>query len=105
MTPTELQRQAVELLDCLSKETISPRKRFELANVVKRQASCFGGRQDDRDIASNLNYLHNHISKALKAFPKLKDMYPAALTLLSEMEESVRQSTGEFTHPEGKSGL
>ena len=105
MTPTEIQRQAVELLTHLSKETISPRKRGELANVVKKQASYLQVKHTDREVAINLNHLHNHISKTLKAFPKLKDLYPMAMPLLSEMEASVRKSTGEFTHTEGKSGV
>ena len=105
MTPTEIQRQAVELLTHLSKETISPRKRGELANAVKKQTSYLQVQHTDREVASNLHHLHSHIAKTLQAFPKLKDLYPTSITLLSAMEASVRKSTGEFTHPDGKSGV
>jgi hypothetical protein len=105
MTPIEIQRRAVELLTHFAKEAISPRKRGELANVLKKQTAYLQVKHTDREVAINLNHLHNHISKTLKAFPKLKDLYPTAMTLLSEIEASVRKSTGEFTHPEGKSGV
>jgi ribonuclease HII len=105
MTPIEIQRQAIGLLDHLSRETISPRKRTELANAVKKQTVYLRVKQTDKEIASNLNHLHNHIAHALQAFPNLKTKYPAAPILLSEMEASVRQSTGEFTHLAGKSGI
>ena len=105
MTPIEIQRRAVVLLNCLAEEAISPRKRFELANAVKKQISCLATKQTDKEIVSNLNHLHNHISKALQAFPNLKVRHPTALTLLAEIEASARKSTGEFTHPDGKSGV
>jgi len=105
MRPLELQRQAVELVDRLAKEAISPRKRFELANVVKKQISCLKTKQTDKEVATNLHHLHNHISKALQAFPNLKNRHPAALTLLAEMEASARKSAGEFKHPDSKSGV
>lgn len=103
MTPTEMQRQAVELLTHFAKEAISPRKRNELANVVKKQAVCLQVKHTDREVVSNLNNLHNHISKTLQAFPNLKDRHPTALTLLAEIEALVKKSTGEFRHPDGKS--
>jgi gas vesicle protein len=101
----ELQRQAVELLDRLAKEPISPRKRTELANAVKKQTDYLKVKQTDKEIASNLNHLHKQISKALQTFPNLKNRHPAASTLLSEVETLVKKITGEFTHPDGKSGV
>jgi ribonuclease HII len=105
MTPIELQRQAIDLVDRLSKEAISPRKRIELANAVKKQTVHLRVKQTDKEIASNLHHLHNHISKALQAFPNLKDRHPTALALLAEIEASAKKSTGEFTHPDNKSGV
>ncbi|MEI7851700.1 MAG: hypothetical protein WCH86_07695 [Kiritimatiellales bacterium] len=105
MTPIELQRQAIDLVDRLAKEAISPRKRTELANAVKKQTVYLRVKQTDKEIASNLNHLHSHISKALQAFPNLKDKYPAALPLLYEIEALVKKITGEFTRPDGKSGV
>jgi ribonuclease HII len=105
MTPVEIQLQAVELLDRLAQEAISPRKRTELANAVKKQTIRLQVKQTDEEIASNLNHLHSHISKALQAFPNLKDKYPVALPLLAEIETSARKSTGGFKHPDGKSGV
>lgn len=105
MTPIEIHRRAVVLLNCLAEEAISPRKRFELANVAKKQTSYLKTKQTDKEVASNLNHLHNHISKTLQAFPNLKDKYPTALTLLAEIEASAKKSTEEFTHPSGKSGV
>lgn len=105
MTSIEIQLQAIDLVDRLSKEAISPRKRTELASAVKKQTTRIQVKQTDEEIASNLHHLHSHISKALQAFPNLKDKYPAALTLLAEIETSARTSTGEFKHPDGKSGV
>ncbi|MEI8206992.1 MAG: hypothetical protein WCG03_08965 [Kiritimatiellales bacterium] len=104
MTLIEIQRQAVEILTRWSKEAISPRKRGELANVVKKQTPCLQVKHTDNEVVSNLHHLHNQISKALQAFPNLKDKYPAALVLLAEIETSVKKSASEFTHPDGKSG-
>ena len=99
MRPIELQRQAIELLDRLAKEPISPRKRTELANAVKKQTVYLRVKQTDKEIASNLNHLHNNISKALLTFPNLKDKHPAALTLLASIEALVRKNAEEVTLP------
>ncbi len=104
MRPIEIQRQAIELLDRLAKEPISPRKRHDLENALKKQTIYLRVKQTDKEIASNLSHLHGHISLALQAFPNLNDKYPAALPLLSEIEALVKKITGEFTRPDGKSG-
>jgi len=104
MRPIELQRQAIELLDRLTKEPISPRKRQDLDNALKKQTVYIRVKQTDKEIASNLSRLHGHISLALQAFPNLKNKYPEALTLLPEIDAFVKGVTGEFTHPGGKSG-
>ena len=105
MTLIEIQRQAVEILTYFAKEAISPRKRNELANAVKKQTAYLQVKHTDREVTTNLSHLHSHISKTLQAFPNLKDRHPTALALLAEIEASVRKSTGEFTHPDGKSGV
>lgn len=105
MTPIEMQRQAVELLNHFAKEAISPRKRGELANVVKKQIPRLETKQTDKDVAGNLNYLHDQISKALKTFPNLRNRYPTAMTFLAEIEASARKNAGELAHPDRKSGV
>ena len=78
---------------------------LKLANAVKKQTAYLQVKHTDREVTTNLSHLHSHISKTLQAFPNLKDRHPTALALLAEIEASVRKSTGEFTHPDGKSGV
>lgn len=104
MTPIEIQRQAIGLLDNLAKEAISPRKRADLANAVRKQTDYIRVKQTDKDISTNLNHLYNHISNALQAFPNLKDKYPTALPLLSKIEALVKTGAGKSTPSNDKSG-